>query len=459
MNRLSASVRAAVMIVFLTAVAAVAAAADAPAVCPTDPPSLAVKVGSTTLTFDAPEIRDWASDGAVAVPPNYDTWFDPWDPWPGQGKPIVLGPRRDPTGTQILGGLFRAVLGESVVVTSEDGSRTFAAGTDYRLNADWGQIANLNGGLGKEGEAKVRLACRYATQRLDLIQRDAQGNYSVKKGQAAIVCPDLPQADAGCTAVAGVYVAPWRQGGAFAITAENILPIRPAPPVAPINPEGVASTLAGLRAGREVKIAIMGDSITEGAESTRWWDKAKLFTERDLAYRGRVIHALRERFPNATVTPVECYKGGTTTQYGLEQYRKVVVPAKPDLVLIAFGANDAASSIGGQPRNSPERFKELIGELVAAARADGTEVMLITTMQQNPWLKNEVARRLPRYRQVLVEIGQEQEVAVADVYTEWMNMATRGVPPFSMLHNWINHPGDAGHKVYADTILRFFPAE
>ncbi len=465
MNRTSRRMRAAVMILALLPVLGCAAVAPAePTIGPADPPSLSVVAGSTTLTFDGPEIRDWSTDGAVEVPRNHAAWYDPWEPWPARGKDgkdnvINLGPRRDPTGTPILGGLFRSALPESVVVTSADGSKTFVAGTDYKLNTDWGQIANLDGGLGAEWEAKVRVSCRYATQRLDLIQRDAEGAYRVKAGEPAIVCPALPAADKGCTPVAGVYIAPWRQGGAFVITDENILPIQPADPVAPINPDAVASTLAKLRAGRKATIALMGASITLGAESTRWWEEQRKFTEDDLAYRGRVIHGLRRRFPAATVTPVEAYKGGTTTQYGLEQYREVVAPAKCDLVLIAFGANDASSSIGGAPRNSPEQFKALISELVAAVKADGAEVMLVVTMQQNPWLKNNVAERWPKYRQAMLEIGREQNVAVADVYTEWMNSATRGVPPYTMLHNWINHPGDVGHKIYADTILRFFPAE
>lgn len=464
MNHVSGRICAWVIMSLLLTAAVATAAEDGPTIRPTDPPSLSVKVGQTTLTFDGPEIRDWSTDGAVEVPRNYASWYDPWEPWPGRGKDkknnvINLGPRRDPTGTSILGGLFRSVLPESVVVTSADGSKTFVAGTDYALNTDWGQIANLKGGLGAEWEAKVRASCRYATQRLDLIQRDAKGQYRVKKGDSAIVCPAMPEADPGCAPVAGVYIAPWRQGGAFVITADNILPIKPAAPVAPINPQAVASTLAKLRAGNPTTIALMGASITLGAESTRWWEEQREFTGNDLAYRGRVICGLRERFPKATITPVPCYQGGTTTQYGLEKYRQVVAPKKPDLVLIAFGANDASSSIGGMPRNSPERFKELIGELVAAVKADGAEVMLIVTMQQNPWLKNNVAQRWPQYRQAMLDIGREQNVAVADVYTEWMNMATRGVPPYTMLHNWINHPGNAGHKVYADTILRFFPAD
>jgi len=84
------------------------------------------------------------------------------------------------------------------------------------------------------------------------------------------------------------------------------------------------------------------------------------------------------------------------------------------------------------------------------------EVILVVTMQQNPWMKTDVARRWLDYRKALLELGEEEKVGVADVYTEWMNLATRGIPPFSQLHNWINHPGAFGHGVYAEVVLRFF---
>jgi len=35
-----------------------------------------------------------------------------------------------------------------------------------------------------------------------------------------------------------------------------------------------------------------------------------------------------------------------------------------------------------------------------------------------------------------------------------IHVATRGVAPVSQIHNMINHPGVAGMKVYAETILR-----
>jgi lysophospholipase L1-like esterase len=455
------------------------------------PGGTTVKFAEAKLAFDPPEIR--SAELKAKAPRDYADWFAPWEPWPGKGNDGVvaalsLKPDADPSGVPILGGLFRSVVKDSVAVTSADGSKTFKMGEDYKYLSDWGQFANLGGRLGVVNVAEIKVAYKYALQRLDLVQVDAAGKVSVKKGLSAIVCPALPEADKGSAALAGIYIAPWRaadnpnfaapgeakgageskadgeakpadgvkSAGEYAITKFEVFPIHPAPPVAPIHKEAAARTLAKLQAGGEAKIAIMGASIELGAEACHWWDEKIKFTDADLAWRGRVIVTLRKRFPKATVTPIEAYEGGTQTKFGLQVLEKTVLPAKPDLVLIGFGGNDMGGAIGGKANNPPDQFKKDMLAMVQKAKAGGAEVVLVVTMQTNPWLRNGQTQRWPEYRKVMLEIGDEEKVGVADVYTEWMNLATRGIPPQSQLHNWINHPGALGHGVYADVVLRFF---
>jgi lysophospholipase L1-like esterase len=456
--------------------AAVAAAVTAEVSSPADL-SLTVQAGEvglpgggkvnfekTVLRFDAPDYRPRTV--TAKAPGNHADWWDPWQPWPKQGKPLTLKPQYDEEGTLILGGLFRQIHHEDVVVTSADGARTFKRDEDYVFLDDWGQIGNLNGRLGKPGEAELKVTCKIALQRLNLIQVLADGKVTVKKGKSVLVCPTLPEPDPGAAPLAGVYIAPWKaadnpnleDGGAgqagagHVITRHEVFPINPAPPVQPVNKRAVTATLRKLRAGEQTRIAFMGASITLGAEAGAWWDD--LWTDKNLGYPSRVVVALRRQFPEATVTPIDAFKGGTTTQYGLEMIETKVIPAKADLLLIAFGGNDAAGAIGRPPRNPAPRFKEDMRKMARRAKEAGMEVILVITMQQHPW--QATAKRWPAYRQALLELAEEEEVACADVYTEWMNQATRGIPPFTQLHNWINHPGKAGHELYADVILRFF---
>jgi len=429
----------------------------------TQPPDLSVVVrteaGQRVLTIDPPEVV--SSTVTAKVPANYASWMEPWQPWPSKGKDgsqltINLSPAQDRAGTPILSGLFRQILPDSIVVTSADGSRTFTRNEDYRINEDWGQIVNVGNRLGTPGSGEVKVSFSYALQRLDLVQAKADGTMSVKKGVSAMVCPSLPEPDSGWKAIAGIYVNPWKKQGAFVISAEDIYPIDPKPPVQPVRPEAVRNTVQKLADGKPVKIAFMGDSITLGAEAPRWW--ADLWTEKNLGYPSVVVTALRKAYPNATITPVAAFRGGTTTKYGLEVLESTVLPEKPDLVLIAFGANDMSGAIGRGPNNPPDSFKTDVAAIARRAKEAGAEVILVTPLQPNPRIPgDERAARLPAYRQVILDAAEELSVAVADVTTEWLNQASRGVPPFALLHNCNNHPGIAGHRLYAEVILRFFP--
>jgi lysophospholipase L1-like esterase len=428
---------------------------DAATAFPSEPPEMAVIVGSARLPIDPPDTR--SVELAAKAPRNHARWYEAWDPWPDVGldkKPNVirLSPKADEEGVPILGGLFRAFLPETVEVTSPDGSRKFVAGTHYAYNADWGQIANLKGGLGEEFSAEVKVRARYGLQRLDLVQADAAGRASVKRGSSRPVCPALPEPDPGRTPLAGVYVGP----RASAITAADIFPIQPKPPVAPINAGAIAVTLGRLDRGEEARIAFLGDSITVGAEAGKWWEKAHAYTEKDLSWRGRLVHGLRQRFPKATVTPIEGFSGGKTSAFGLEQLDRVVLPAVPSLVIIAFGTNDAGGKVGGEPTNPPEQFAQELLAMVKKARAAGAEVLLVTPMQVNPWLKNQQSERWSGYQKAMLALAASETVGLADVHAEWLNLASRGIPPFTQLHNSVNHPGAFGHGVYAEVLLRFF---
>gem|GEM_PF-1069559 len=434
-----------------------------------------VDVPQTRLSFAGPEIRETVVAGKA--PRDHADWYNAWDPWPdskfdpkSKGIPntLDLSPKHDSQGTPILGHLFRAFLPETVVLTTADGSRTFERDKDYRFNADWAQIAGLEGRLGKPNEAELRATAKYALQRLDLIQVDPAGKVTVKQGQPAVVCPELPHADEGRAALAGIYIAAWRaeanphfdggnrpkSPGGYAITQHEIFPIHPAPPVPPVNKKAVTKSHKLLAEGRELKIAFMGASITVGAEAPAWW--ADLWTDKNRGFPSQVVVGLRDRFPKATVTPLAACQGGTTTRYGLKIIDETVVPARADLLLVDFGGNDAGGPVGKEPTNPPGPFKEDMRTIIRKAQAAGMEVIVVVGEAGSPWAGNKSFERWPAYRQAMLEVSAEENVAAADVCTEMAQLAARGIPPYSQLHNCLNHPGVLGHRVYADVILRLF---
>ncbi|WAC21234.1 SGNH/GDSL hydrolase family protein [Luteolibacter sp. SL250] len=414
-----------------------------------------VKLPAATLKVSAPEIRKLEKSGDIPV--NYLPRFESFDMWPadkGTPGPLNLSPARSDHGnTQILGGLYRQLVPGSLTLQSEDGSKTFKEGEDFKLHPTWPQVTNLSDRLGKPGSGKLKASYGIATQRLDLLQLK-DGTLTIKPGKSYLVCPVLPEPDAGATAIAGIYVAPWQTDGKHVVSKEDIFPIRAFTPAPPVNPDGIAKSAAKLKGGEPLKIAFMGDSVTLGAEATAW--TLNLWTEKNLTYASRVVTGLRKAFPSAKIEPIQAVQGGTTSKVAPQFFDEKVAPQKPDLLLIAFGLNDANSTIGGKPRVPVEEYKEGLRGVIGKARAIGTEVILVTPMQPGPFLKSGIATRIADYRDAMLALAKEEKVACADVYADWMHQADRGIPPFSQLHNWINHPGNHGHGVYADTILRFF---
>lgn len=80
-------------------------------------------------------------------------------------------------------------------------------------------------------------------------------------------------------------------------------------------------------------------------------------------------------------------KGGMTSAYGITVVHELVSNTRPDLVVIAFGMNDASARI------SPGQFGANIQRMIddiRASRAD-TDIILVAPMLPNPrWRNGEI---------------------------------------------------------------------
>ena len=94
------------------------------------------------------------------------------------------------------------------------------------------------------------------------------------------------------------------------------------------------------------------------------------------------------------------------------------------------------------------------------ARAAGAEMLIVTTMPPVPWDDADPAKWLgDRYKEQvakMLEAAKEDNAALVDLHADFLNLDRRGIPWFSQLHNWANHPGAFGHGVFAESILRAF---
>lgn len=415
----------------------------------------AVAVSPTTLPVAPPGYADKTE--TLAAPGNHQPYWDNWLPWPrpnkkkNQAGALTFAPAKDENGVLMLGLPYRQYPVEHIVIQSADGQKTFVDGRDYKVLEDTGQVANLNGALGDPAIDRVRVSYREVEQRLDIVQVDANGKASIKQGQSRLVCPYLPEADSGQVAVAGIYVAPWLDPDSK-LTGDLIFPITDHPPVQPVNPGAVAKTRAKLEAGKPVSIAYMGDSLTLGAEAGLWWQ------DDTQHWRGRFQNTLKERYPDAEISEIAAWKGGRGVDFGVQQLKETVLPAKPDLLIIMMGINDAdGPSDGSKAKVPPAQYGDHMENMVKVARDNGIEVILMTSMQPYPMKPGGHAERWAEYASIQRDIAEKHGVGLADTYQEWLNLEHRGMPPYSQLHNWNNHPGSFGHGVMADVPLRFFP--
>lgn len=110
-------------------------------------------------------------------------------------------------------------------------------------------------------------------------------------------------------------------------------PAPPPPPEAGRSP-GMPRTLARLKAGQPVTIAVLGDSISYG---TRLEDPAAQ------AFPALLQRALREKFKYDGVRVVNAGVPGIETRQGIVLLPREVAGCRPDLVIAHFGYNDFSS--------------------------------------------------------------------------------------------------------------------
>jgi acyl-CoA thioesterase-1 len=205
-------------------------------------------------------------------------------------------------------------------------------------------------------------------------------------------------------------------------------------------------TTARLRSHQPIRLVVLGDSISVGANASAFIQE-KPFAA---AYPQLVARGL-EALGASKVTLMNLSVGGKTSSWGVTRIPEVVAD-RPDLLLIAFGMNDAlrVDAVG----NSPQQYANNLREMVAAARRalPDCEIILVASMIGNPdWDLLDQAR-FPAFRGELLQLAGPG-VAVADVTSFWADVLKR--KSFAdMTGNGLNHPNDFGHQIYSQVILQ-----
>lgn len=204
---------------------------------------------------------------------------------------------------------------------------------------------------------------------------------------------------------------------------------------------------AKLAAGAPLTVCLLGDSISFGLNASGGAGVAP----QQPSYGGLFVEGLQSRFGSA-IDYTNFSVSGMGAPWGIEQ-APLVAEKKPDLVIIAFGMNDASGRV------APADFKGNIQKIMDAIKAAHPPVsfIVVSTMLGNGEWKHAVPELYPQYRDALMPL-QGPGVAVADLTSFWSVFLER--KRFDDLTgNGVNHPNDFGHRVYAQVLLSLFPPE
>ena len=197
---------------------------------------------------------------------------------------------------------------------------------------------------------------------------------------------------------------------------------------------------AKLRAGKPLRVTVLGDSISTGANASGATGAAPW----QPPYPQLLADALQQKF-RSKVTVTNFSVGGMDVRWGLTQLDKVA-QSSPDVLILAFGMNDASG------RRTPDEYARMSNEIIdtIAKKIPGCEVILVATMTGNPDWSYAAPELYPKYRDALKRLVRPG-VALADVTSVWTDVVAKK-SFMDITGNGVNHPNDFGHRLYAMVI-------
>lgn len=201
----------------------------------------------------------------------------------------------------------------------------------------------------------------------------------------------------------------------------------------------LSRTVGKLKAKQPLVIALLGDSISTGCNASGWAKVAPF----QPPYQDLLVMELEAAY-GAKITLKNHAVGGTGTAWGLANIGKVL-QTDPDLVILAFGMNDAA----GLPAAQYQANVKGMIDAVRKARPQCEFILVATMLGNKDWtaLRSEL---FPQYRDALAQLCGPG-VALADMTSVWAELL-KHKKDWDMTGNGVNHPNDFGHRVYAQVL-------
>jgi lysophospholipase L1-like esterase len=200
-------------------------------------------------------------------------------------------------------------------------------------------------------------------------------------------------------------------------------------------------TRARIAAGGEVTVVLYGDSISEVGRSPRWHGGAG---SSEANWGGQLVRLLAVAHPGARFKAVHFAIGGQNTYEGLGRLDGLE-PLAPDLVLVAFGANDCCHHYL-EPAETALALESLAKDIRKRFDAD---VIVVGTGGDNP--REPFFRHLPETLAAQRRAADAAGVPFVDVRQPVLAATESGAKWADFHCGPANcHPNDAGHRVWAE---------
>lgn len=206
--------------------------------------------------------------------------------------------------------------------------------------------------------------------------------------------------------------------------------------------EQLARTISKLKQKEPIKMAVLGDSIAMGFSASAFFGEPPYQPD----FAGLTVLGLEQKY-GARVTLENFSVAGKQSAWGARM-ASLVAGEKPDLMIVAFGMNDATAGV------TSAAYARNLHKIVETVRqiSPRTEFILVTTMTGNPDWDGANPALYKAYRQDILRMSGPG-VAVADMTLLWQELLRRKTFD-GLTGNGINHPNDFGFRLYAQVILQ-----
>ncbi len=194
---------------------------------------------------------------------------------------------------------------------------------------------------------------------------------------------------------------------------------------------------------RTINIVCHGHSVPSGYFATP-------FVNTFSAYPHLLHKMIKERFPYAVVNVIVTAIGGEHSVDGQARFERDVLTHRPDLLIIDYGLNDRGVGLEAA-RSSWEK-------MIEKALEQGIKVILCTPTWDNHYYKqDEKWEALVQHAGQIRVLADRYNVGLADSFERFRrNIDEPGDLAKYLSH--VNHPTEAGHRLVAEEIAKYFIA-